>query len=614
VTAEPDVRTGTLLRGSRKALGILSSRGAPVLVLALSAALAAYQVGRKSLWHDEAFTLAVARGDGETFRHSVLGGEAFAALYYSVVRLLPLGDGEAALRVPSVLFAVLAALTCYALARELFGARVAAIAAVLLSINVLFVRYAQEARAYALALWLVVLAGWLLLRAVQRPTWARWLTFGALSALAGYAHFFAVFVLAGQLLSLAPLRSTLPVRRVAAAAGLAACLLLPLAVVLARTNEGGREKLPQASVGALAADLAGISPMPLGAVQAAVLALCATGAAIVGLRRRGAADPFSRWRYWMLAGWIGGPLALAGLVSVFWPVFVTRYFLVCLPAVVLLLAVGLDRARPALRAVALLLVLLAAAQPLHGYYLQTYKDGENWRGLVQHVADRARPGDSAIFLSHYGRRPFEYYLDRHAGLAATLTPAYPALPWRDYAPVVGDTRLDLTGDQARLRAAPPRRIWVVLLWGGFGTGDDDGRPFVEILDRAYRQTDQRFYGRYLKLALFDRVTGPADSVIGGAGASLPPDGIGRQDRPGPPKVRAHLALVPNDHSYQLMEDRSWLAVQWSPGGPASWDPTSAIVSSTRATRSPVSTTSSPAPRRTSTTCSSTTGSAWSGPT
>jgi hypothetical protein len=114
-----------------------------------------------------------------------------------------------------------------------------------------------------------------------------------------------------------------------------------------------------------------------------------------------------------------------------------------------------------------------------------------------------------IFLSHFGRRPFEYYLDRHAGLAATVAPGYPALPWHDYPPVVGDERLDPAGDEARLQAVEPTRIWAVLLWGGFGTGDDDGTPFVRMLDRHYQQADHRFYGRYLKLELFDRSPGSA---------------------------------------------------------------------------------------------------------
>jgi hypothetical protein len=53
----------------------------------------------------------------------------------------------------------------------------------------------------------------------------------------------------------------------------------------------------------------------------------------------------------------------------------------------------------------------------------------NWRGLMQHVADEAHSGDRVLFLSRLGRRPFEYYLDRHGGLASSLTPAYPWMPW-----------------------------------------------------------------------------------------------------------------------------------------------------------------------------------------
>jgi mannosyltransferase len=559
----------------------------PVLVLALTAGLGAYELGRKSLWHDEAFTVAVAHGDGETFRRSVLGEESFAALYYSVIRLLPLGTGEAAVRAPSVLFAALATATCYVLAQRLFGARAAVLAALLLSTNLFFVRSAQEARSYALAVWLVALAGWLLVRAVREPTWPRWLTFGAVSAVAGYAHFFAVLVLAGQLLSLAPLRSALAWRRVAGGAGLAAVLLLPLAVVLVRSTDDGREKLPQASLAALSAELAGISPAPLGALQAAVLLLCALGAAAAAVRQRRAADPFLRWRYWLVACWIGIPLVLAAAVSAVWPVFVTRYFAVCLPAVVLLLAAGLDRGRLALRAVALTLVLAAAAPGLRDYYAEPYKEGENWRALVQHVAEQARPGDSVIFLSHYGRRPFEYYLERHAGLAEALTPSYPRLPWGDYPPVVGEARLDLAGDQARLRTAPPPRIWVVLLWGGFGTGDDDGAPIARMLDRGYQHAEQRFYGRYLKLALFVRIAEPPDGVVAWGAASgppvRPPDRETR--RTWAPRVRTHLRSQPP------IKERPWFAVRSSPGEPASWDPISATGSSTRAIRSPVSTTS-----------------------
>jgi mannosyltransferase len=483
----------------------LLTRATPVLLLAVTAVVCAYQLGAKSLWHDEAFTLAVARSDGDTFRRSLGGEESFAALYYSVIRLSPpLWENEWTLRAPSVVFAVLAALGCYAVGRRLFGLRVAVIATLLLSTNLLFVQYAQEARGYALALWLVTLATWALVRAVQRPTWPMWLAFGAVSAAAAYAHFFAALVLAGQLLSLLPYRSMVPWRKVAGAAGLAGVLLLPLAAVLLPANAGGRPLLAQTRISGLAGELAGISPAPLGVFQAVLYGLCAVAAVLAFVRQRGKeADPVLGWRYSLLACWLVTPVALAGLISLVWPVFVTRYFVVCLPAVALLLAVGMTVARPAVQVAVLLVVLLAAAQGLHQYYLQSYKDGENWRGLVEYVAQEARPGDTVIFLSRFGRRPFEYYLARHAGLAPSLRPIYPSLPWGGYPPVTGEPLVDAAGDQARFRAAEPERVWVVLLWGGFRTADDDGAPFSRILAGSYVQADQRFFGKYLKLALFE---------------------------------------------------------------------------------------------------------------
>jgi mannosyltransferase len=493
-------------RARSSAFGVLLARGTPVLLAALVVFLAAFRLGGKSLWHDEAFTVAVARSDDDSFRRSVLGQESFAALYYSLIRVLPpLWTDEASLRIPSVVFAGLATLACYAVSRRLFGFRVAVIATLLLAANLVVVQYAQEARAYTLALWLVTLASWTLVRAVQRPTWPAWLAYGVIATAAVYAHFFAVLVLAAHLLSLLLHRSIVPWRKVAGCAGLAAVLVLPLATAVLRTNTGGRPLLQQASIADLARELAGVPATRLGLLQAVVLALCLAAAVPAVLRKtREDMDAVQRWGYTMVACWLGVPIALAAVISLFWPIFVVRYFVVCLPALVVLVAIGLAPARARVRAVALVLVLLGSAQGLHRYYLEDYKDGENWRALVQQVAQDARPGDSVIFLSRYGRRPFEYYLARHDGLGASLRPDYPSLPWGSYPPVAGEERVDAGGDELRLEASEPDRVWVVLLWGGFRTGDDDGAPFYRTLTRDYAETDHRFFGRYLKLALYER--------------------------------------------------------------------------------------------------------------
>jgi hypothetical protein len=72
-------------------------------------------------------------------------------------------------------------------------------------------------------------------------------------------------------------------------------------------------------------------------------------------------------------------------------------------------------------------------------------------------------------------------------------------------PVVDEARVGATSSWAHeLEASQPAHVWVVLLWGGFRTGDDDGRSFQRLLMREYVETDHLFFGRYLKLGLFER--------------------------------------------------------------------------------------------------------------
>jgi mannosyltransferase len=505
VTTRPKASPVTQSRSSR--FEVLVARGAPLVLVALTAAVSSFHLGGKGLWHDEAFTVAVASSDGDAFWRIVVGPESFAGLYYLIIRLLtPLWENESALRAPSVVFGVLTALTLYFMAKRLFSARVAVVSVLLLSVDYFFVRYAQEARAYALALWLVTLATWCLVRAVEKPTWPRWLGFAAFSALATYAHFFAVLVFISHLVSLLLHRSLIPWKKVVLAGGLTAVLVFPLAGVLMWTNSGGRPYLPQASVFVLLREIAGVTPTRLGVLHGALFALGCVGMVTAYARqRRRSADAFRLWRYTLLVCWLGIPIALGALVSLIWPVFVTRYFIVCLPALLLLVAVGLTVVRPAAQVALLLIILLIGARGLGVYYDQDHKEGENWRALVQHVAQEGQSGDGVLFLSRFGRRPFEYYIDRHPGVTSRLTPEYPSMPWGEYPPVVGEAEVDATGTRAReLESVHPARVWVVSLWGGFRTGDDDGKPFQRVLTRHYIETEHFNFGRYLKLGLFER--------------------------------------------------------------------------------------------------------------
>ena len=124
------------------------------------------------------------------------------SFYYLLVRWwIQFGNGEAWLRSLSVVTAVLSIPVIYAVGTVLSRKNTGLIAAFLLSINVAHIAYAQEARSYSLLVLLCLLSLFFFLR-IDRAGNANAIGYVLASALAVYAHFFAVFFLFAQWTSL----------------------------------------------------------------------------------------------------------------------------------------------------------------------------------------------------------------------------------------------------------------------------------------------------------------------------------------------------------------------------------------------------------------------------
>ena len=128
-------------------------------------------LGRKSLWLDEAFSVAAARLSWGDLFALLWDSQANAGLYYVLLHpWLVFGEDEFAVRSLSVLFAAATVPVFYALAARLFDRPTAVVASVLLALNASFVAHAQEARTYALVVFLAVLSSYLLLLLLERRT------------------------------------------------------------------------------------------------------------------------------------------------------------------------------------------------------------------------------------------------------------------------------------------------------------------------------------------------------------------------------------------------------------------------------------------------------------
>ena len=118
-----------------------------LVIVAIAAALRLHEIDRLSFWFDEAATVHFARLEP----WDLWGRDTHPPLYYLLIHFwLLLGDSESWLRLLSLLFSLGTLVGVYCAGRALGGVRVGLIAAALLALAGFELRFAQEARMYAL--------------------------------------------------------------------------------------------------------------------------------------------------------------------------------------------------------------------------------------------------------------------------------------------------------------------------------------------------------------------------------------------------------------------------------------------------------------------------------
>lgn len=405
----------------------------------VAAAVAGWGLVTPSLWRDESVSVSAARMPLSQLRLLLGDIDAVHALYYLLLRpfiTLPL-PVEAAARLPSVLAFTGAALGVTVIGRRLAGPVAGLAGGLIYAVTPIAVRYAQEARSYALVSAVAVLATWFLVRLFDRPArWWLYVAYAASLTLLGYLHLYAMLLLPAHAVAawFAGRRSALiPM----AAAGLA---LVPLALVASGQREAQVFwlKTPDWSdVASFPVDVAGSVPAAI-----ALFALTAWGA-------RRAVLPTMPVTLWAVL-----PVALSFAISQLQPIYHPRYVLFAVPALALLAGVGaasLPRARwLAVPAVTVFAVLTYGTQ--QAIRLPDSRP-DDLRTLAATLEADERPGDAVLFVPQRYRlfvaaysRPYDRLVD--------LTHAA-----GEYQPRTADQlRRDLSGIE-RVWLVSPRIAW-----------------------------------------------------------------------------------------------------------------------------------------------------------
>jgi mannosyltransferase len=471
--------------------------------LAIAAAVLRFSyLGRKPFWFDECFSVEVARLSWRNLLHLLWRREANMSLYYLMLRgWLHFGSSPFFVRSLSVIVSLAALPAIFWLARKLFDSRVALIAVALISFNAYHIRYAQEARSYSLFVLLATLSSGFFVAAFREPSSRNRRTYILASVLAAYAHLYALLMLAAHWLSLrGPYAKRLSghgLRRAWIWIGLAS---LPLVIFAAKTGAGPIRWIQRPRLRDLlefAEHISGNAGLPLLLLYAAVCLIAIIPPQKMRIFRTEpdrAETDWDVWRLRFLLVWLLFPVALTLLLSPARPLFLGRYFIFCLPALVILAAAGLAR----LRGIWLIGMTLAAMLllSLHGafsYYDHDFDlDRDGSEAAANYVLDHARPGDVILFHIAETRVPYEFFKWLRASRSPTHIAAGPEIIYPrhgdqlDYRDFTGKP----TSEFVQSLASHQSRMWLVLMSNAsLGRPDATTLMLNQILGESFPRVD-----------------------------------------------------------------------------------------------------------------------------
>ncbi|MGA2697553.1 MAG: glycosyltransferase family 39 protein [Terriglobales bacterium] len=440
-----------------------------VVITLCAAALRFHAVGIKTFWFDEGVSVAIARLDPYNFLRILWRREANMSLYYALLHIwLWMGNSEAFVRSFSVIFAIATIPAIYFLGRRLFDSRTGLITAGLLSVNAFHVCYSQEARSYSLMVLLCVLSSLYFLKTIESSRYRY--AYVVLSTLAIYAHFYSLLLIAAQYLWL---RYLAPKAMSSEAIGARtwktiSLLVSPILIFVATTGAGPLKWIPRPGLKDLW-NFAVLITGHGGVILAITIGVLATLGAYPAMRKKSTADD---WPLQFLIVWLSFPILLVLFLSIFRPLFLSRYFIFCLPPLLLLVAAGLGRIRPLWQVPLLVLCLALSFRGTTAYYIHDFdNERDDWRFASNYILQNAQPGDALLFHVPMGRMPYDYYVSLDE---TPLLPSAPQVLYPHHGPRI--TFLDFVEkpDYVRLSDALPqyRRVWVVISHAGTPSGLD----------------------------------------------------------------------------------------------------------------------------------------------
>jgi uncharacterized membrane protein len=400
--------------------------------------LAVRVVLMRSIWVDEAISIHQAHMSLGGMLDNLRATDRHPPLHYLIlwltVRLF--GDGELAVRGPSILASAALIPVLFVTGRELFDRRTGLVAAGFVTIAPLVVWYGQEARMYALFMLLGAVALWAQVMVLRDGRNRYWVAYAGVTIALLYTHYFALIPIAIQQVVFAVVawrraHAGIPVRNLVIGIWLTWLALLVAAAPLASFAAEQFSHSQAAGMGFGGAPSAA-APLSIPGSSASLYAILSNfvwaiwgyhanstmlriaalwpllmllSLALMGQRRSDSTRV-------VLALALGPVVVLLFVGLVKRDLFEVRYFIATVPMMMLLLARavagGPRRRTPAIVATAVLgltLLIGLADQQLNPNNPRDF----DFRGALEQIRSEAHPGDTVLYAPDYLRDVVGYY-------------------------------------------------------------------------------------------------------------------------------------------------------------------------------------------------------------
>lgn len=375
-----------------------------IAIVILSVFLAFYRLATQSFGFDESFSIYISR-DWSTMLGNLWNHETNMWLYYSILHFWQVfGTTEFAVRTLSVFFAIATIPVIYLLGNYVYNKRVALIASLLTVINVIYVLYAQETRSYSLVLFLVSLSSYSFLRYEENQKYKA--IFIVSSALSIYSHFYGGFVLLAQIFTALfrkKFRLFIP--------ALFAVFLLVIPLILAPSIHSHQiDWMDAPSWQALIGTALFLSGdfLPLFVIYSILFITM-----LPFLRKH-----YREEKYKYLLSWLIVPVGFSFVFSLFFkPIYQSMYFIICLPPLMILIAIAIENLKAKLLKNAILAtVCVLSAVRLFLWYTEdtSYKliitnEKYDWRSAIKYISSNGENADAVIVYPYQDKLLYSAY-------------------------------------------------------------------------------------------------------------------------------------------------------------------------------------------------------------